>query len=205
MQSIYKLGAMVALVLALPGSAAAATAVATTDVNIRSGPGPQFSVVGAISQNTRVELAGCLADSNWCQVNDQGTIGWSYGEYLATEVAGDTVVIAVARQEIDIPTVTYEEMGSAVATAREPAGAVISPPRDAEAQFAVEPPSDIDTYVVEHRREPVYLEGEVVVGAGLPETVEVHPIPDYEYHYTYVNEVPVLVQPETRRIVYIYR
>ena len=53
--------------------------------------------------------------------------------------------------------------------------------------------------------DPVYLEGEVVVGATLPETVELREIPDYEYRYVYVNGVPVLVEAETRQIVRIVR
>ena len=53
--------------------------------------------------------------------------------------------------------------------------------------------------------DPVYLEGEVVVGAGLPETVQLRPVPDYEYNYVYVNGQPVLVEPQSRRIVYVVR
>jgi hypothetical protein len=69
----------------------------------------------------------------------------------------------------------------------------------------VTPPDEVRTYVVENRTDPVYLEGEVVVGAGLPETVELVEVPDYEYRYRYVNGQPVLVDPATRRIVYVYR
>ena len=61
------------------------------------------------------------------------------------------------------------------------------------------------TYVVSNPVDPVYLDGEVVVGAGLPETVELRTIPDYEYRYVYVNRQPVLVEPDSRRIVYVYR
>ena len=53
--------------------------------------------------------------------------------------------------------------------------------------------------------DPVYLDGEVVVGAGLPETVELREIPDYEYRYVNVNNQPVLVEPGSRKIVYIIR
>jgi hypothetical protein len=68
----------------------------------------------------------------------------------------------------------------------------------------MEPPQPAITYVRENRVEPVYLEGEVVVGARLPENVELRPIPDYEYRYVYVNGVPVLVNQE-RQIVYVVR
>ena len=44
-----------------------------------------------------------------------------------------------------------------------------------------------------------------VAGAGLPETVVLREIPDYEYRYVYVNGQPVLVEPSSRRIVYVMR
>jgi hypothetical protein len=51
----------------------------------------------------------------------------------------------------------------------------------------------------------VYLNGEVVVGAGLPDDVTLTPVPDYQYQYAYVNGQQVLVEPQTRRVTYIYR
>ncbi|MFC6490409.1 DUF1236 domain-containing protein, partial [Nitratireductor sp. GCM10026969] len=69
----------------------------------------------------------------------------------------------------------------------------------------VTPPREVVTYVEQNRVDPVYLEGEVVVGAGVPETVEMREIPDYDYRYVYVNGQPVLVEPESRRIVYVVR
>ena len=69
----------------------------------------------------------------------------------------------------------------------------------------IDPPENVRTYVTSNQIEPVYLDGEVVVGAGLPETVELREIPDYEYRYVYVNGQPVLVEPDTRRIVYVVR
>ena len=61
------------------------------------------------------------------------------------------------------------------------------------------------TYVTQNPVTPVYLNGEVVEGVGLPEDVVLTPVPDYQYNYAYVNGVPVLVEPGTRRVTYIYR
>jgi hypothetical protein len=44
-----------------------------------------------------------------------------------------------------------------------------------------------------------------VVGAGLPETVALAEIPNYEYRYVYLNGQPVLVEPQSRKIVYVLR
>ncbi len=70
---------------------------------------------------------------------------------------------------------------------------------------AIDPPANVRTYVTTNTVEPVYLDGEVVVGAGLPDTIELREIPDYEYRYVYVNGQPVLVDANTRQIVYIVR
>ena len=58
--------------------------------------------------------------------------------------------------------------------------------------------------MTDNRYDPILLEGEVVVGAQLPDVVELRPVPEYEYHYAYVNGVPVLVEPGTRRVVHVY-
>src|SRR5690606_35749981 len=69
----------------------------------------------------------------------------------------------------------------------------------------IDPPEQVRTYVTTHQVDPVYLEGEVVVGAGVPDTVELREIPDYQYRYVYVNGQPVLVDAKTRQIVYVVR
>ena len=61
------------------------------------------------------------------------------------------------------------------------------------------------TYVRENAVDPVYLDGEVVVGATVPEVVTLATIPDETYGYAYVNGLPVLVDPETRVIVKVVR
>jgi hypothetical protein len=69
----------------------------------------------------------------------------------------------------------------------------------------VTPPSAVGTYVTTNRLEPIVVERDIVVGAPLPRTVELQPIPDYRYQYVYLNNgQPVLVDPATRRIVYVF-
>lgn len=45
-------------------AAADVVAVATTDLNIRSGPGPHYPVVGAIGANQEAVIGGCQEGSN---------------------------------------------------------------------------------------------------------------------------------------------
>ena len=203
--------AALAAATALSGPASATTvASATTALNIRSGPGPQYSVIGAISQNGRVQMLGCIQDSLWCQIDYHGRQGWAYSKYLATLTASRPMVIAGNTAQIGIPPVTYqapatttvETVGAAAPTI---SGTLIETPQTTTTQYVVNPPATVRTYVVGHPAQPVYLNGEVVVGAGLPPEVALQPVPDTDYEYAYVNSQPVLVQPQTRRIVYIYR
>lgn len=211
-----------ALALAAPLAFAAPafaqfSATATTDLNIRSGPGPQYEVIGSIGASQAATVNGCLQGSRWCQVSHNGVTGWSYSEYLAGDFGGEQIVISAAPDTVEVPEVDYEQTASTNATVGAaggaitgaliagPVGAAIGGVAGAAAGAVVTPPDEVRTYVVENRTEPVYLEGEVVVGAGLPETVELVEVPDYEYRYRYVNGQPVLVDPTTRRIVYVYR
>ena len=192
--------AAAALGSAAPSLAAAATATATTDLNIRSGPGPQYPPVDVIPNGNAVSVTGCIQGSRWCQVNYNGRSGWSYAQYLAMNYQGQTVVIE--KQPSAVPAVTYEAPANAPAPAQM-SGELIGPVGDV--QTIAPPPAPVRTYVVDHRIQPTYLDGEVVVGAGVPDTVQLQQVPDYSYDYTYVNNEPVLVDPSTRRILYVYR
>lgn len=51
--------------------------VAPGTVNLRSGPGTNFAVIGALSANTPVRIIGRNADSSWWQVEiTPGSTGW---------------------------------------------------------------------------------------------------------------------------------
>lgn len=217
--NILTLGALaLAGSVAFAGSAFAQfAATATTDLNVRSGPGPQYEVVGTIGASEAATVNGCLQGSKWCQVDHDGVTGWAYSEYLTGEFGGERVVISAAPSTVEVPVVDYEQTSSTNATVGAaggaiagaliggPVGAAIGGVAGAAAGAAVTPPDTVRTYVMENRADSVYLEGEVVVGAGLPETVELREVPDYDYRYRYVNGQPVLVDPATRRIVYVYR
>lgn len=75
----------------------------------------------------------------------------------------------------------------------------------ATAGAIIDPPETVRTYVSANPLDPVYLEGEVIIGAGIPANVVLKAIPDYEYNYVYINGQPVLVDPGTRQIVYVIR
>jgi len=87
-----------------------------------------------------------------------------------------------------------------------PIGAAVGAGIGAAVGAAVVPPQTVVTYIqAQPQPQPVYLTGEVVIGAALPPTVTLNTIPDYAYGYAYVNGQIVLVDPTTRAIVYVMR
>ncbi|APG88196.1 DUF1236 domain-containing protein [Sinorhizobium americanum] len=75
-------------------------------------------------------------------------------------------------------------------------------PASAIAQTAVVLPGEVRTYVMEQQTPSVVYEGEIVVGQPLPETVEIHTIPDQpDFAYAIVNEKRVVINPKTRAVV----
>ena len=98
--------AAVLVTTAMTGAAHAQTAAATatTELNIRSGPGPQFEAVGFIASGDSVTVEGCLDASKWCRVSYNGVTGWSYSDYLTADRSG----AVVESQEAHIASLGFE-------------------------------------------------------------------------------------------------
>lgn len=199
---------------------AALEASATTDLNLRAGPGPQYEVQDIIPSEADVFLAGCIEGGEWCEVTYEGASGWAYSAYLTTPVESQPVVIYQNAPDLDVQTLTYEEKdgqglaaglgagwGAAAGSllvggpAAVAAGALIGAATGAASQVE----EKTVTYVQENPVEPIYLNGEVAVGAGVPEDITVYEVPDSDYAYLNVNKQPVIIDPETRRIVTVVR
>ncbi|AKO97541.1 MAG: DUF1236 domain-containing protein [Marinovum algicola] len=199
------------------GSAAAATsATAVTDLNLRAGPGPQYEIIGVIDAEAKASVDGCIEESNWCKVTYDGQEGWAYGNYLTAMV--EETPTAVIAPEVTVGTVTYDsskdgEAFAGAGTVGAVAGALVAGPIGAvaggllagSAGAYAQPDERVVTYVRTNTLDPIYLEGEVVRGAVVPESVELVEIPDAELRYVYINGQPVLVEPEQRTIVYVVR
>ena len=183
---------------------AAIVAAATTPLNIRSGPGPQYSVIGAIPDRGQATIIGCIQGSLWCQVSYNGRQGWAYSQYMMATLSGRSLALAEMQ---NVPPVTYQAPAEVVGSAV-PAPVVtdtLVAPRPGAPLVIAPPPAEVQSFVVNHPLTPAYLNGEVVVGAGLPQGVPVGEVPGYDYQYAYVNSLPVLIQPSTRQVVYVYR
>lgn len=68
----------------------------------------------------------------------------------------------------------------------------------------VEVAPEVREYVIREGRS-VHVDDDVVVGYALPEQVDVYEIQDiptgYYYRYAVVNDRPVIVEPQTRRVI----
>ena len=64
----------------LPAAANAATAVTTSNVNLRQGPSTDYPVITTLPGNTAVEIEGCA--QGWCKVDYAGAAGWMSEDYL---------------------------------------------------------------------------------------------------------------------------
>ncbi len=211
--------ALATILLSATAALAQQTVVASTDLNVRSGPGPNYPVVGVIGADQQASVEGCVQGSKWCRVAFAGGSGWAYSDYLVGSFEGRDVVLterASTVAVIDKPSNAGAATGAATGAI---AGALIGGPIGAAvggiAGGAIGAGADvaIDSsqrqYIVANPVDPVYLDGEVVVGAQVPNTVQLRTIPasngGRELSYANVNGQYVLVESGTGRITYIVR
>lgn len=216
MKKILIASAAAALVAVSGAALAQETVVASTDLNVRSGPGPNYPVIGVIGADQRAEVVGCAAGSKWCQVSFAGGEGWAYSDYLIGTVEGREVVFTERAGSVAVVEPRSSNAGAATGIATGViAGALIGGPIGAAvggiAGGTIGTTADVvienrdREYIIANPAEPVYLDGEVVIGAQVPNTVRYYEIPDSTYSYVNVNGQTVLVERDNGRIVEILR
>lgn len=195
----------------LPAAAFAQTAgVVSTELNLRQGPGTNYPTVTTMPASAEVVINGCIEGQKWCEISYGSQMGWAYSDYLITSVEGQQVVIT-ERPKL-VPAIGFNSdttagiLGGAVvgALVGGPIGAVVGAAGGGVAAN-IRPTEGVVDFLNQNPLDPVYLDGEVVVGAAIPETVEVYEVPQSEYYYANINNEVVLVEPSTRKIVYVYR
>lgn len=84
-------------VVAAPGTGGAATATVTGagTLNVRSGPGTEFSLLSTLPDGQSVTLAGRNTDATWLQVSlPDGQLGWVSAQFVTSAVALTNVPVA---------------------------------------------------------------------------------------------------------------
>ncbi|GHF46657.1 DUF1236 domain-containing protein [Seohaeicola zhoushanensis] len=192
-----------AVLLALAAPASALTANATTDLNLRAGPGAQYPVEGVIQTADAVDVQGCIAGSEWCKVMYDGKEGWAHSAYLTASYQAKPVVVYENFQQLEVAPLDYVTDDKNPARTFQPVGdLIIGQPTNMP--IVVDDNVTLQ-YVTANPVQPVYLNGEVVVGAGIPAAVEVYPVPDTTYQYLNVNDQLVVIEPQTRQIIRVVR
>jgi hypothetical protein len=82
-----KLIPALALAIAMATSATAALALessAITELNVRTGPGNTYRVLGKLQAGDEVDVDRC-AQNGWCYVMGDDLEGWAYSKYLAAD------------------------------------------------------------------------------------------------------------------------
>jgi uncharacterized protein YraI len=79
-------------------SAAFADGLATTtgNLNIRSGPGTTYRVIGVIPAGQTITVINCLTGSSWCSVDFGGMEGWSSTNFMTGPSTSQTVHASTA-------------------------------------------------------------------------------------------------------------
>jgi hypothetical protein len=218
MSKFLMISAAAAAIAAASPALADSMATATTNLNVRAGPGTGNPVIGVIGAGDPVSVGACTESGGWCSVAFEGGEGWVSRAYL-TGMSGRAVVSdeATSAVRVDRPQSSGAGAGAVAGGATGAvAGAIVGGPAGAAiggaaglvaggaTGQALDPPAEVRTYVRTHRIRPVEVNDEIVVGGTVPDTVVLRPIPDYQYDYVYMNDRPVLVEPRSRRIVYVY-
>lgn len=109
MKSTALKAAVLAGGILVPGVAAAATsAIVTTDLNYRTGPGTGYQVIDVIPAGGHVTVYGCLSGYNWCDVSWAGLRGWVSGNYLAYRQGSYNDSIASIGVSIGVPVIGFD-------------------------------------------------------------------------------------------------
>lgn len=213
------LAAAMAMAAIVPTAALAQTVgTVTTDLNLREGPGGNYKIIETIPAGGAVTVDGCVVDASWCQVTVAGTTGFVAAQYLTITNAGETVVVhknrglvpEIAAETIDavgntVGAVTGALIGGTVGVVSGGAGGLAKGLKDGAiiggTTFHVSEPEIV--YVRDNPVQPVYLDGEVVVGVGIPDTVTLYEISDSQYEYAYINSTAVIVEPASRKVIYV--
>lgn len=78
---------VLALLAATPALAEPIARVSGGNVAIRTGPGSDYRIIGAITNGTEVLLDYCTADDEWCHVADVGWVDASWIVGWAAKIA----------------------------------------------------------------------------------------------------------------------
>ncbi len=100
-------GALASLFLAVPTLAQAATGYVTGNVNLRAGPDSDYPLITQIRAGTDVDVQGCTADWEWCDVIVYNNRGWIAGNYIQYDYQDQYVPLPSYGARVGIPIISF--------------------------------------------------------------------------------------------------
>jgi uncharacterized protein YraI len=94
-----------------PGVAQAQSARTNSSVNLREGPGTNYSVITTIPSGAYVRILGCTAGYQWCGVDYAGIEGYSAGRYLTVtsgQYSGQLITAVGVGVALSVPLWRYD-------------------------------------------------------------------------------------------------
>lgn len=70
--------------------------VANSSVNVRSGPGTVYDIVGALNQGANAPVSGKSSDGTWWHINTAGRAGWVSGSVVTASCIPASLVVVAA-------------------------------------------------------------------------------------------------------------
>ena len=70
-----------ATLIGASATALAANALVTNNLNVRTGPGTQFGIVGVLAKGSHAKVRNCI--NPWCHVKQGSLQGWANHNYLS--------------------------------------------------------------------------------------------------------------------------
>ncbi|QDC10156.1 hypothetical protein FHY55_13265 [Oceanicola sp. D3] len=192
-------GAVAALSLTAVAPAIAAEATATTDLNLRSGPGIEYAVVGTLGANETAEVEACLEAAPWCRIQSADGTAWVHSRYLSgspeamVPVAASTITV---RPDEDT---TPAELDAAVVN-----GTLVDAPSNVAPLIEI-PDEAVAVYMTERAGPDTAADGETVALGNSEAGVSVHNVPEGGLTYLTIDGETRVLEPGTKTTVYINR
>lgn len=95
------------LAVGAPALAFAAAGYTTANVHMRAGPATAYPIVTTIPARASVEIHGCLAERDWCDVTWDGYRGWVSARYLESLYEGGYVYLPDYFDVVHVPIVVF--------------------------------------------------------------------------------------------------
>ena len=199
MMKLHITGAMTALSLLAASPALAAPANATTDLDLRAGPGMDYAVIGVIPAGTTADVEGCLETGTWCRVRLGAESGWANRRHLSgTAGPASPVVASTIRVE------PAEGTGPAELDAAVVNGRLVSAPEDIAPLIEI-PEDAVAVYMTRRAGPDTPADGEVEIDGQTEAGVSLHNVPGSAVTYLTIDGETRVLRPGSSTTVFINR